>query len=114
MTLPALSKSMVIIGAGAIGVEFAYFYNAFGVKVTLVEFAKNILPIEDDEIVFLHAGLHNAPVRARRADDARVAAVRAEHARGVLLALGDRPRMVEQRAQCAALDAHVNAKHILA
>ncbi len=43
-------KSMVIIGAGAIGVEFAYFYNAFGTKVTIVEMMPGILPVEDEEI----------------------------------------------------------------
>ncbi len=42
-------KSIVIIGAGAIGVEFAYFYNAFGTQVTLVEMLPQILPIEDQE-----------------------------------------------------------------
>jgi len=45
-----LPKSIVIVGAGAIGVEFAYFYNAFGSKVTLVEMLPQILPIEDEEI----------------------------------------------------------------
>src|SRR5215218_1100151 len=43
-------KSIVIIGAGAIGVEFAYFYNAFGSKVTLVEMLPQIVPVEDEEI----------------------------------------------------------------
>ncbi len=43
-------KSMVIIGAGAIGVEFAYFYNAFGTKVTLVEMLPQIVPVEDEEV----------------------------------------------------------------
>jgi len=43
-------ESIVIIGAGAIGVEFAYFYNAMGTKVTLVEMLPRILPIEDEEI----------------------------------------------------------------
>lgn len=43
-------KSIVIIGAGAIGVEFAYFLNAFGTKVTLVEMLPKILPVEDHEI----------------------------------------------------------------
>lgn len=42
-------KSIVIIGAGAIGVEFAYFFNAFGTTVTLVEMQPNILPLEDTE-----------------------------------------------------------------
>ncbi len=50
MVLPAPPKSMVIIGAGAIGVEFAYFYRAFGTKVTIVEMMPTILPIEDAEI----------------------------------------------------------------
>jgi dihydrolipoamide dehydrogenase len=45
-----LPKSIVIVGAGAIGVEFAYFYNALGSKVTLVEMLPGILPIEDEEI----------------------------------------------------------------
>src|SRR5882672_10656703 len=43
-------KSIVIIGAGAIGVEFAYFYNAFGSKVTLVEMLPQIVPVEDEEV----------------------------------------------------------------
>jgi len=47
---PALPKSVVIVGAGAIGVEFAYFYNAFGSKVTLVEMVDQILPVEDEEV----------------------------------------------------------------
>ena len=45
-----LPKSIVVVGAGAIGVEFAYFYNAFGSKVTLVEMLDQILPVEDEEI----------------------------------------------------------------
>ena len=43
-------KSIVIVGAGAIGAEFAYFLNAFGTKVTLVEMMDQILPVEDDEV----------------------------------------------------------------
>src|SRR5450432_3752852 len=45
-----LPKSIIIVGAGAIGVEFAYFYNAFGSKVTLVEMLPQILPVEDEEV----------------------------------------------------------------
>jgi len=48
-----LPKSIVIVGAGAIGVEFAYFYNAFGTKVTLVEMLPQILPVEDEEVAKL-------------------------------------------------------------
>lgn len=50
MVLEKQPKSMVIIGAGAIGVEFAYVYNAFGTEVTIVEMMANMLPVEDDEV----------------------------------------------------------------
>jgi dihydrolipoamide dehydrogenase len=50
LTLNYLPKSMVIVGSGAIGSEFAYFYNAMGTKVTLVEFLPNIIPLEDEEV----------------------------------------------------------------
>ncbi|HXA14545.1 MAG TPA: dihydrolipoyl dehydrogenase, partial [Opitutaceae bacterium] len=45
-----LPKSIIIVGAGAIGVEFAYFYNSFGTKVTLVEMLPQILPLEDEDV----------------------------------------------------------------
>jgi dihydrolipoamide dehydrogenase len=51
MTLPEQPKSLIIIGAGAIGVEFAYFYHTLGTKVTLVEMLPQILPLEDAEVV---------------------------------------------------------------
>ena len=50
MVLENQPESMVIIGAGAIGVEFAYVYNAYGTKVTIVEMQPNLLPVEDDEV----------------------------------------------------------------
>jgi dihydrolipoamide dehydrogenase len=50
MILPEVPKSVVVIGAGAIGIEFADFWNAFGVEVTVIEFMPRILPIEDEEI----------------------------------------------------------------
>jgi dihydrolipoamide dehydrogenase len=50
LKIEKLPKSMGIIGAGAIGVEFAYFWNAFGVEVTIFEMQKNLLPIEDTDI----------------------------------------------------------------
>lgn len=50
LTLPKLPKKMVVVGSGAIGVEFAYFYNAMGVEVTIVEFMDNIVPVEDEEV----------------------------------------------------------------
>jgi dihydrolipoamide dehydrogenase len=50
MTLPVMPKSMVVVGSGAIGSEFAYFYNSIGVQVTLVEFLPNVVPVEDEEV----------------------------------------------------------------
>jgi dihydrolipoamide dehydrogenase len=50
MTLQEVPESLVVVGAGAIGVEFAYFYNAFGSKVTLIEMLPRVLPLEDSEI----------------------------------------------------------------
>lgn len=50
MTRTEQPKSIIIIGAGAIGIEFAYFFNAFGTKVTVVEMMPHILPIEDEEV----------------------------------------------------------------
>ena len=50
MVLEKQPQSMIIIGAGAIGVEFAYIYNAFGTKVTIVEMAPKLVPVEDDEV----------------------------------------------------------------
>lgn len=50
MVLPQLPKSMVVVGSGAIGVEFAYFYSTMGTKVTVVEFLENIVPVEDEDI----------------------------------------------------------------
>jgi dihydrolipoamide dehydrogenase len=55
MTLPSRPESMIIIGAGAIGIEFATFYNALGTKVTVVEMMPSILPIEDAELTKLLA-----------------------------------------------------------
>ena len=50
MTLPKQPKKMVIVGAGAIGVEFAYFYNTLGTQVVLVELQKTLVPIEDKDV----------------------------------------------------------------
>jgi dihydrolipoamide dehydrogenase len=50
MVLPKKPASMVVVGSGAIGIEFAYFYNSIGTKVTVVEYLDNILPLEDEEV----------------------------------------------------------------
>ena len=49
LTLPEQPKSMIVVGSGAIGIEFADFYNTMGTKVTVVEFLPNILPLEDED-----------------------------------------------------------------
>ena len=50
MTLAEQPKSMIVVGSGAIGVEFAHFYNAMGTDVTVVEFMPNVVPVEDEDI----------------------------------------------------------------
>ena len=63
MTLPEIPDSISIIGAGAIGVEFAHFFNSFGAKVTLIEAVDRILPLEDSDVsnelkkIFLKRGI---------------------------------------------------------
>ena len=50
MTLPKQPKKLIVVGSGAIGVEFAYFYNSMGTDVTIVEYMPRIVPVEDEEI----------------------------------------------------------------
>ncbi|RZJ72229.1 dihydrolipoyl dehydrogenase [Flavobacterium sp.] len=50
MTLPEQPKSLIVVGSGAIGVEFAHFYHSMGTEVTIVEFLPNIVPLEDEDI----------------------------------------------------------------
>ena len=50
LTLPKQPKSMIVVGSGAIGVEFAYFYATMGTEVTVVEFMPNIVPVEDEDV----------------------------------------------------------------
>ncbi len=50
MVLPQQPKSMIVVGSGAIGVEFGYFYNSMGTKVTIVEFMPRVVPVEDEDI----------------------------------------------------------------
>ncbi|MGB5386320.1 MAG: dihydrolipoyl dehydrogenase [Eudoraea sp.] len=50
MTLEKQPKKMIVVGSGAIGIEFAYFYNAMGTEVTVVEFLPNIVPVEDEDV----------------------------------------------------------------
>jgi dihydrolipoamide dehydrogenase len=50
MVLPEQPKSMIVVGSGAIGVEFGYFYNTLGTKVTIVEFLPRVVPVEDEDV----------------------------------------------------------------
>ncbi|MGY5851701.1 dihydrolipoyl dehydrogenase [Salegentibacter sp. F14] len=50
MSLEKQPKSMIVVGSGAIGVEFAHFYNAMGTEVTIVEFLPNLVPLEDEDV----------------------------------------------------------------
>jgi dihydrolipoamide dehydrogenase len=50
MVLPQQPKSLIVVGSGAIGVEFAYFYNSLGTKVTVVEFMPRLVPVEDEDV----------------------------------------------------------------
>ena len=50
MTLESQPKKMVVVGSGAIGIEFAYFYNSMGTEVTIVEYMSNIVPVEDEDV----------------------------------------------------------------
>lgn len=50
MNLPEQPKKMVVVGSGAIGVEFAYFYQTMGTEVTVVEYLPNVVPVEDEEV----------------------------------------------------------------
>jgi dihydrolipoamide dehydrogenase len=50
LTLEKQPKSMIIVGSGAIGMEFAYFYNSMGTEVTVVEFLSNVVPLEDKDV----------------------------------------------------------------
>lgn len=71
-------ESIVIVGAGAIGVEFAYFFNAFGTKVTLVEMLPQILPVEDEEVAkVVHRSFEKQGITihtATKSEDIRVGA----------------------------------------
>ena len=82
MTLPEQPKELIVIGAGAIGIEFAYFYSVLGTKVTVIEMLDSILPIEDKEVsdtlarsfrkrgieIFTKATVEKAEVKANKVD----------------------------------------------
>ncbi|MDX8409171.1 MAG: dihydrolipoyl dehydrogenase [Mariprofundales bacterium] len=79
-----LPKELVIIGSGAIGMEFAYFYNAMGSKVTVIEAADQVLPLEDDEISKVVARSFSKQ-GIKVVTGAMVASARNEDGRGVVV-----------------------------
>ena len=50
LELPAIPKTLIVVGAGAVGVEFASIYNSFGTQVTILEALPRVVPVEDEEI----------------------------------------------------------------
>jgi dihydrolipoamide dehydrogenase len=112
MLLPEVPEALVIIGAGAIGVEFAYFYNAFGSKVTLIEMLPQILPVEDAEIsAILHKSLEKQGIEilvGSRVEHAQVTATGAQV--GVTTPQG--PRTILAAKILVAIGVQGNVEHL--
>lgn len=114
MNLEKQPKSIVIVGSGAIGMEFAYFYNAIGTKVTVIELLDRILPVEDDDVskaaqrsfskqgITFHVG-HTVKNVDKKKDGVTVTAVDAKDEKKsikidadcVLVAIGVQARMID-------------------
>jgi dihydrolipoamide dehydrogenase len=112
MILKEVPAALIIVGAGAVGVEFAYFYNAFGSKVTLVEMLPQILPQEDSEISgLLHKSLTRQGIdilvdsRVESADNT------AEGVR-VQVRTPDGPRRIEGSKVLVAIGVQGNIEHL--
>lgn len=109
-----LPKSIVIVGAGAIGVEFAYFFNAFGSKVTLVEMLPQILPVEDDDVSrVLHRAFEKQGITIHvgtKCENFRVgkSSVRVD------LVAGDKKSTVEAEVCLSAIGVVANLEGVLA
>jgi dihydrolipoamide dehydrogenase len=107
-------KSIVIVGAGAIGVEFAYFFNAFGSKVTLVEMLPQILPVEDDDVSkVLHRAFERQGITLHvgtKCENFRVgkSSVRVD------LVAGDKKSTVEAEVCLSAIGVVANLEGVLA
>lgn len=101
-------ESIVIIGAGAIGVEFAYFFNAFGTKVTLVEMLPQILPVEDEEVAkVVHRSFEKQGIAVRvgtKCEDIRVT----DSGVKLKLVAGDKTEEVEAAAVLVAVGVMAN------
>jgi len=99
MVLEKQPEDIIIVGAGAIGIEFAYFFNAFGTKVTVVEMMPNILPVEDTEVsVALEKSLSKQGIKLLTGTKVEKATV---GGRGVQLEVSGKAK--ETLEACAAL-----------
>lgn len=108
-----LPKSVVIVGAGAIGVEFAYFYNAFGTQVTLVEMLPQILPVEDEEVAkLLHRAFEKQGIKIHtgtKVEDIRVG----KDSVKLNLVKGDKTEEVEVESVLSAIGVVANIEGVL-
>ena len=112
MTLPKSPKKLLIIGGGAIGVEFAYFYNALGTKVTLVEMMEHILPVEDSEISqMLEKSLKKQGIEILT--DAKVTNCKITENRAMnTIQIGDDERKIESNHTLVAVGVRGNIENI--
>jgi dihydrolipoamide dehydrogenase len=112
MVLNEVPTSLVIIGAGAIGVEFAYFYNAFGSQVTLIEMLPQVLPLEDREISdVLHKSLAQQGIDMLLNSQVESARVMAQGAELQVQTL-DGPRTVNGAKVLVAVGVQGNIEHL--
>jgi len=114
LAITALPKSVVIVGAGAIGIEFAYFFNAFGSAVTVVEILPQVLPVEDEEISkTLQRSLEKQGIAFRlgaKCDNYRVS----ESSVKVTVTQGDKTEELEANALLSAIGVTANLEGVLA
>ncbi len=104
LTLPSVPKSMIVIGAGAIGVEFASFYHALGVDITLVEYMPTIVPLEDDEVSqHLERSFKKRRMRVMTGTQVTGAAVVADGVRVSVASRADAGKKEELRAELALM-----------
>ncbi len=109
-----LPKSAIIVGAGAIGVEFAYFFNAFGVKVTLVEMLPQILPIEDEEVAkTLHRSFEKQGIKIHTNTKCENFRVGADSVKVDLIS-GDQKTEIEGEILLSAIGVVANYEGVLA
>jgi len=114
LAIKELPKSVVIVGAGAIGIEFAYFFNAFGSAVTVVEVLPQILPVEDEEVSkTLQRSLEKQGIVFRlgaKCDNYRVG----ENNVKVTVTQGDKAEELEANALLSAIGVTANLDGVLA